>query len=30
MKPIADDVIVNPYYIHFYYFLSFVPIDDKY
>jgi hypothetical protein len=29
MKPIADDVIVNAYYIHFYYFLSCVPINGK-
>src|ERR1700757_3089509 len=29
MKPIADDVIVNAYYIHFYYFLSCTPISGK-
>ena len=29
MKPIADDVIVNAYYIHFDYFLSCIPISGK-
>jgi len=29
MKPIADDVIVNAYYIHYYYFLSCIPINGK-
>jgi hypothetical protein len=29
MKPIADELIVNAYYIHFYYFLSCVPINGK-
>jgi hypothetical protein len=29
MKPIADDVIVNPYYIHLDYFLSCIPINGK-
>ena len=29
MKPIADDVIVNAYYIHFDYFLSCIPINGK-
>jgi hypothetical protein len=29
MKPIADDVIVNAYHIHFDYFLSCVPINGK-
>ena len=29
MKPIADDVIVNTYYIHFDYFLSCIPISGK-
>ena len=30
MKPIADDVIVNPYYIYFDYFLSCIPVNGKY
>ena len=29
MKPIADELIVNAYYIHFYYFLSCIPINGK-
>ena len=29
MKPIANDVIVNAYYIHFDYFLSCIPISGK-
>jgi hypothetical protein len=29
MKPIADDIIVNFYYIHFDYFLSCIPINGK-
>jgi hypothetical protein len=29
MKPIADDVIVNAYYIHFDYFLSCIPVNGK-
>ena len=29
MKPIADDVIVNAYYIHFDYFLSCIPMSGK-
>ena len=29
MKPIADDVIVNAYYIHYYHFLSCIPISGK-
>ena len=29
MKPIADDVIVNAYYIHYDYFLSCIPISGK-
>jgi hypothetical protein len=29
MKPIADEVIVNAYYIHFDYFFSCIPINGK-
>jgi len=29
MKPIADDIIVNAYYIHFDYFLSCIPISGS-
>ena len=29
MKPIADELIVNAYYIHFDYFLSCIPINGK-
>jgi hypothetical protein len=29
MRPIADEVIENAYYIHFYYFLSCVSINGK-
>jgi hypothetical protein len=29
MKPVADNTIVNAYYIHFYYFLSCIPINGR-